>query len=81
MALILYETFYKDDTVGFLAKFNIFFGLAMSTLTFAEDIGHKFAAGYPYVYKSQFEKNTKGLSGDEKILQTQIWPFIDKSLD
>jgi len=51
MLCILYETFKKDSTISFLTMFNLMFGLLMSTLTFAEHAGHKFAAKHPYFFK------------------------------
>lgn len=57
MSLVLYETFDKDDTVTFLAMFNVMFGLMMSSLTFSEHIGHRFAAKYTYVFADEIYKN------------------------
>ena len=53
MSLILTETFKIDYTITFLAMFNLMFGLLMSTLTFAEHAGHKFAAKHPYRFKDE----------------------------
>jgi len=58
MILILFETFTNDDTITFMAMFNLMFGLLMSTLTFAEHAGHKFAAKHPYRFKDQITKET-----------------------
>ena len=55
MCLILYETFQRNDTVTFLAMFNVMFGLMMCTLTFSEHVGHKLAARYPYVFIGQLK--------------------------
>ena len=55
MCLILYETFQRNDTVTFLAMFNVMFGLMMCTLTFSEHVGHKLAARYPYVFVDQIK--------------------------
>jgi len=51
MLLILYESFKKGDTINSMAMFNLMFGLLMSSLTFAEHAGHKFAAKHPYRFK------------------------------
>ena len=45
--------------------FNITFGLITCTLTFAEHIGHKFAAKYQYVYSQDFEKTIKSMIGND----------------
>ena len=76
MFLVLLETFHNDNTVTFIAMFNVTFGLLMSTLTFAEHIGHKFAAKYPYVFKADFDEmikqNSKTLTWNEKKLREAI---------
>jgi len=76
MILILYETFTHDDTINFLAMFNVMFGLVMSTLTFAEHAGHKFAAEYPYLYKAQIATNEDGLTEHEKECQKYIRDYV-----
>ena len=76
MFLVLLETFHNDNTVTLIAMFNVTFGLLMSTLTFAEHIGHKFAAEYPFVFKAEYDeiikKKSEGLTEDEKNLQDAI---------
>jgi len=75
--LILIETFLNDDTITFLAMFNIMFGLLMSTFTFAEHGGHKFAAKHPYLFKDEITEETiatneDGLTEHEKECQRYI---------
>jgi len=51
------------------------FGLLMSTLTFAEHAGHKFAAKHPYHFKEQLAvvaTNDDGLTEHEKECQKYI---------
>jgi len=72
MILILTETFTNDDTITFLAMFNLMFGLLMSTLTFAEHAGHQFAAKYPYLYRDEIATNVDGLTEHEKKCQYYI---------
>jgi len=73
----LTETFKNDYTITFMATFNLSFGLLMSTLTFAEHAGHKFAAKHPYLFKEEFSKmriatNDDGLTMREKECQKFI---------
>ena len=72
MSFVLIETFSKDDTVTFLAMFNVMFGLMMCTLNFSEHVGHRFAAKYSYVFKDEFASDIKGLTVDEKKLQVAL---------
>jgi len=81
MILILYETFANDDTITFLAMFNVMFGLLMSTLTFAEHAGHQFAAKHPYLYKAQIATNEDGLIEHEKECQISIREAVDKVIE
>ena len=69
MCLILYETFNDDDTISFMAMFNVMFGLLMSTLTFAQHTGHKLAAKHPYHYKDEIARIQEGLTDHEKECQ------------
>jgi len=77
MLLILYESFKKGDTINSMAMFNLMFGLLMSTLTFAEHAGHKFAAKHPYRFKVEITEETiatndDGLTEHEKECQGYI---------
>jgi len=77
MISILIESFLDADTITFLAMFNLMFGLFMSTLTFAEHAGHKFAAKHPYRFKDEINKesiaiNEDGLTEHEKECQRAI---------
>jgi len=88
MILILYETFNNYYTITFLAMFNLMFGLLMSTLTFAEHGGHKFAAKHPYVFKDEVANmriatNQDGLTEHEKDCQENIREalVVDKAID
>ena len=81
MCLILTETFQNDYTINFLAMFNLMFGLLMSTLTFAEHAGHKFAAKHPYRFKDEITEETiatneDGLTEHEKECQGYIRKYV-----
>ena len=81
MCFILFETFMNYYTITFLAMFNLMFGLLMSTLTFAEHAGHKFAAKHPYHFKVQITKETiatneDGLTKFEKEWQNLIRKYV-----
>jgi len=78
--LIMLEAFNKDDTIDFMAMFNFQFGLLMCTLTFAEHIGHKFAAKHPYIFRNEIVKNDTGLTEEEKEFQYKFWPLKDLAL-
>jgi len=85
MLCILYETFKKDSTISFLTMFNLMFGLLMSTLTFAEHAGHKFAAKHPYRFKDEITEDTiatnqDGLTEHEKECQKSIRKAVAKAI-
>ena len=49
--MILLEFFIRDETITFIAMFNMAIGVLCSAWVFAKHSGYKFAAKYKYVFK------------------------------
>jgi hypothetical protein len=64
-----------------MAMFNVLFGLLMCTLTFAEHIGHRFAAKHPYFFTNELIKDDTGLTEDERYFQDCIKTIMEKALE